>query len=65
MPDIFRLKSIDDKRNNGKMAAARIPILKLSLKQLDIKPTSVGPLVHPKSPARAKKANIAVEPPFI
>ena len=48
--------------NSGKITAARIPVFKLSWKQLEIIPTKVGPPEQPKSPPRAKKANMAVPP---
>lgn len=46
----------------GKMIAAKIPILRLLENVSDTSPTSVGPLIHPMSPAKAKRANIAVPP---
>ena len=49
----------------GKTTAARIPALRLSLKWLATNPTREGPAEHPKSPARARKTNIAVFPPGI
>ena len=49
----------------GKIIAAIMPILRLSLIRLDTVPTTVGPIEHPTSPASAKKANIAVPPLLI
>ena len=40
----------------GKRVATIIPTLRLSLNRLDTVPTTVGPIEHPTSPARAKKA---------
>ena len=39
-----------------------MPIWRLPSNASAARPTSVGPLVQPKSPARAKSANIAVPP---
>ena len=39
------------------------PARKLSPNALEIKPPTVGPEVHPKSPAKARSANIAVPLP--
>lgn len=47
----------------GKTIATSIPALRLSAAALDTNPTSVGPPEHPRSPASASSANIAV-PPF-
>ena len=47
----------------GNIVPARIPSLRLSSKESDTIPTSAGPPEHPKSPPRARRANIAV-PPF-
>ena len=49
-------------RSAGKITAKRIPIFKLSLNLLEIIPTKVGPAEQPKSPPRARSANIAVPP---
>ena len=46
----------------GKMIAASKPAFKLSLNAPATKPTNVGPDEQPKSPARAKNANIVVAP---
>lgn len=46
------------------MIAARIPFFRLSDAILEIYPTSEGPPEHPKSPASASNANMAV-PPFL
>lgn len=46
----------------GKRIPLRIPIFRLSPAMPETKPTSEGPLLHPRSPARARKANIAVPP---
>ena len=48
----------------GKIRANKIPSLKFPWLLLKIKPTKVGPLEHPKSPAKARNANRAV-PPFL
>ena len=45
------------------MIAKRNPIFKLPSKNEDIKPVKVGPDEQPRSPAKARYANIAV-PPF-
>lgn len=47
----------------GKTIATRIPVFRLSEAALATAPTSVGPPEHPKSPASASSANIAI-PPF-
>ena len=47
---------------NGNIIAARIPNFILSFSASEINPTRVGPLEHPKSPARAISANMAVPP---
>ena len=44
--------------------AVAIPSFRLSSILADEKPTSDGPSIQPKSPARARKANIAVPPPL-
>ena len=49
----------------GKIIAAIMPVLRLSLNRLDTVPTTVGPIEHPTSPANAKNANIAVQPLLI
>ena len=46
----------------GKTIAANKPTRRLSSKAPEIKPTKVGPPEQPKSPASARKANIAVPP---
>ena len=46
----------------GKIIATSIPALRLSATALDTNPTSVGPPEHPRSPASASSANIAVPP---
>lgn len=46
----------------GKAIATSIPALRLSAAALDTNPTSVGPPEHPRSPANANSANIAVPP---
>lgn len=48
--------------DTGNITPAKIPIFRLSFNTPDIKPTSVGPPEHPKSPPNAKRANIAVPP---
>lgn len=55
-------KKMQKSSNRGKITAARMPAFKLSWKQLEIMPTRVGPLEQPKSPPRAKRANMAVPP---
>lgn len=50
-------------RIKGKTIPARIPVFRLSPTRPETNPTSVGPPEHPRSPARARYANIAV-PPF-
>ena len=40
----------------------KIPVLRLSEKREDTKPTTDGPEQQPKSPPSASRANIAVEP---
>ena len=51
-------------RAAGKQIAARIPARSCPPARLETFPTRVGPREQPRSPARAKKANMAV-PPFI
>ena len=51
--------------NRGNIIATKIPAFKLPEAAVEIYPTRVGPPEHPKSPANAKKANIAVPPFFI
>ena len=46
----------------GKTVAARSPVFKLPPATSEILPTMVGLTAAPKSPARAKNANIAVPP---
>ena len=48
----------------GKIRANKIPSLKFPWLLLKIKPTKVGPLEHPKSPANARNAKRAVPPLF-
>ncbi len=45
--------------------AEKIPIFKLLPNQPDTIPTRVGPPEHPRSPASARNANMAVPPPRI
>lgn len=52
-------------RRRGKTIANKIPIFKLLPKLSDTYPTKVGPREQPKSPARAKNANMEVPPPRI
>lgn len=42
-----------------------MPAFKLLPAAADTLPTTVGPKEHPKSPAKAKRANISVPPPRI
>ena len=49
-------------RSTGKITAAKTPRLISSFKISVATPTIVGPNEQPKSPARARKANIAVPP---
>ena len=58
----FLLKIKHIKRTIGNATADSMPIFILSLKVFATKPTSVGPPLQPKSPAKANKANIAVPP---
>lgn len=44
------------------MIAVKIPVFIFPPAMSDTVPTRVGPDEHPKSPARASKANIAVPP---
>src|SRR5699024_180890 len=46
----------------GEQMANRIPIFKLDWKASEMFPTKAGPVAQPKSPARAKRANMAVPP---
>ena len=48
--------------HTGKTIATSIPDFRSSPNASDTMPTKVGPAVHPKSPASASKANIAVPP---
>ena len=57
-------KNIPATSSAGNMMAARIPFFKSSEAMPEIYPTSVGPPEHPRSPARASRANSAV-PPFL
>ena len=59
---LFLLNNIPAKSSTGKTAAAKIPILKLSLNNPEMLPTSVGPPEQPRSPPNANNANIAVPP---
>ena len=47
---------------SGKTVPKRMPFRRLSPKALAANPTTVGPLLHPKSPARARRAKRAVPP---
>ena len=58
----LRSKNIPIIKAIGKIRAARNPIFKLSLKMPETVPTRVGPDEQPRSPARARNANIAVPP---
>ena len=49
----------------GNTIAAKIPIRRLFPRLLETNPASVGPPEHPRSPASASSANIAVPPPRI
>ena len=49
--------------NTGKTIDIRIPEEMLLSKISAAKPVTVGPTEQPTSPARARKANIAVPPP--
>ena len=42
--------------------AERMPIFRLSRKAPETKPTRVGPVEQPRSPASASRANLAVTP---
>ena len=46
----------------GKIVAERSPVFRLPPATSETLPTIVGPAAAPKSPAKAKKANIAVPP---
>lgn len=46
----------------GKTAATRNPFFRSPPAAPDTNPTDIGPIVPPRSPASAKKANIAVPP---
>ena len=46
----------------GNRTATNIPVFKFPFALSATQPTTPGPLAQPKSPARAKKANIAVPP---
>ena len=59
----FFLRIIKLKINtNGNIVATSNPILRLPPNILEMFPTIVGLMVEPKSPAKAKNANIAVPP---
>ena len=60
----FLSKNIPAINKIGNMTAARIPFFRSSEAILEIYPTSEGPPEHPRSPASASKANMAV-PPFL
>ena len=47
----------------GNIVAASNPILRFSPVSAATLPTVTGPAVAPRSPAKARKANIAVPPP--
>ena len=46
----------------GKQIPKKMPIFRLSEKALEMKPTIVGPPEQPRSPAKAKNANMSVPP---
>ena len=59
----FRLRTIKLKiRISGNAAAASSPVFRLPPARLEMLPTIAGLTVAPKSPAKAKSANIAVPP---
>ena len=58
------VRKIPKKSTAGNTTAQRIPKLSPPPEASEMKPTKDGPPPHPKSPASAKKANIAVPPPF-
>lgn len=59
----FRLRTINPRiRIKGNAVATSNPIFKLPPAILEMLPTIAGPTVAPKSPAKARKANIAVPP---
>ena len=60
--DYFFLFKIHILNNTGKITAAKIPVCNCPVVELVTKPTKVGPPEHPKSPAKASKANIVVPP---
>ena len=49
----------------GKVTDAKIPIRRFPPATSETSPATVGPVVHPTSPARESRANIAVVPPRI
>ena len=51
-------------RISGKIIAASTPACRLSPKEEEIRPVYVGPKEQPRSPPKARRANIAL-PPFI
>ena len=60
----FRLRTINPRMSiSGNTVATSSPILRLPPTVLETLPTIAGLTVAPKSPAKAKNANIAV-PPF-
>jgi len=46
----------------GNTIAAKMPLVSLSALALATSPTNIGPAEHPKQPANARLANIAVPP---
>ena len=61
---IFRFKaSRPTTRRSGKMVAVSSPVFRLPPASFEKLPTIAGLTIPPKSPANAKKANMAV-PPF-
>ena len=62
---IFLLRKIPASISTGKMIAASIPAFRLSPIWLETNPASVGPEEQPRSPARARNANMAVPPPLM
>ena len=58
----FNIAKITTPSIIGNTIALKIPIFKLASKPCATVPTKVGPREHPKSPASASNANIAVPP---
>lgn len=59
----FRCNAVIPTTNTiGKTAAIRSPFCKSLCAKPETTPTDIGPMVPPRSPAKAKKANIAVPP---